>query len=161
MHSFIIFKIDVFLVSLEKVLPNKNASEFQSCLDLRSYRSWISISFTRNSNGEGDIKELIRYNFYRCKWALTNPEIYTKIHYHWERLKPNFNLMINFFSLKLDQLKVLFPDGRVNFKTDLLKIEKLSEFPFKKFQNFVATFASICTKTNLLQFLMQSCCNLF
>ena len=119
-------------MSLKNVLPNKNASEFQSCLDLRSYRSWILIFFTRNSNGEGDIKELIRYNFYRCKLALTNPEIYPKIHYHWERLKPNFNLMINFFFLKIGPIKDFASRRSCEFQNRFIKNRETFRIPFQK-----------------------------
>ena len=132
MYSFITFKIDVFLVSLKKVLPNKNASEFQGCLDLKSYCSWISIHYMRNSGGEGDSEELFRYNFYRCNLALTNPEIYTWIHFHWERLKPNFNPMINVFFLKYGPIKGSVSRWSCEFQNSFIKNRVTFRIPFQK-----------------------------
>ena len=111
----VVFKIDLFFVLSKEELPNNSTSENLEWFRFKISLSMFQILFMRiNISPEKRGQEVVS-SCLNTSWSR-----------RW--LKPNLNLVSNFIPSRSWQLQMLFGDGRINFNTLFLKIEKLSEF---------------------------------
>ena len=128
-----VFKIDLFFVSLKEQIPNKSVSEIRRSLPLKTFSSmlWmLSKKIDLSSEKKSAMKEI---------WTVVSMSLLQQqIGFKQSRklclnlwclgwLKPNLSLVISLIPIGLWQLKVLLGVGRLNCKMLLLKRARLSE----------------------------------
>ena len=128
-----VFKIDVFFVSLKEEIPNKSVSEILESLPLKTFPSMLRMLLKKIDLSSEKIGQWRRW-WTVVSMSLPQQQIGFKqsgklcLNLWFLRwLKPKLSLVISFILIGLWQLKVLLGVGRMNYKMLFLKIARLSE----------------------------------